>query len=102
MTKRRLKTWITSINIKQVSHWLQRPTLFVKQRASERGKNKKTGKDIPGKCKEKKAGVAILKSHLVDLQEEIIHKELDLKTKPKTFYTMLKSLDLYSMRDFEG
>lgn len=46
--------------------------------------------------------MAILKSNQVDLQEEIIHKESDLKTKTRTFYTMLKSLDLYSVRDFEG
>lgn len=43
------------------------PPLFVQRRASERWKNKKTDKDIPGKCKEKEAGVAILKSDKADL-----------------------------------
>lgn len=61
---------------------------ICKQRPSERWKIKTTDKDTPGKCKENKAGVAILKSDQVDLQEEIIHKKSDLKTKTKKIYSM--------------
>lgn len=38
-------------------------------------------KDLSGKCKEKKAGIAILKCDKVDLWEEIIDKQSDFKTK---------------------
>lgn len=57
---------------------------------------------ISGKCKEKKARVAILKSGKVGLWEEIIDKKSDFKTKNKIFYTVLKNIDWESLGVFEG
>ena len=56
-------------------------------------KHKKMDEALSGKCKGKGAGVALQKPDQVDLREGIIDKGSRLKTKHKTFRTVLKTLD---------